>query len=121
MYTVHIFNNITLIMLYTILLFSVLHFSYGGILLTFHVVGFSLVGFCPAGFFPVFCIMLDSRFSACTVFPGRYLVGTLSGLTFTSNPCPEKQQSTENTNSNCIGLSMVYVCAICLPRVTLIG
>ena len=55
--TVHIFNNITLIMLCNILLFSFLHFSYGGILSTFHVVGFCLVGFCPWGFCPVFFIL----------------------------------------------------------------
>ena len=33
----------------------------------------------------------------------------------------KKQQSTENTNSNCIGLAIVYACVICLPMVTPIG
>ena len=36
---------------------------------------------------------LGSGLSACTLFSGRYSVGTLSGLSFTFNPFPEKNSS----------------------------
>ena len=46
---------------------------------------------------------LGKGLSACTFFSGRYSVGTLSGLSFTLNPFPEKKPSrgpidTENTH-----------------------
>ena len=43
---------------------------------------------------------LGKGLSACTLFSGRYSVGTLSGLSFTLNPFPDKknQQYTENTH-----------------------
>ena len=48
---VYIFNIIMLRNWYNVLLFSFLHFSYCGIMSTFHMVGFCPVGFCP-GFIP---------------------------------------------------------------------
>ena len=43
------------------ILWDFLHFSYCGILSTFHIVGFYPVGFCPVGFCPGFhpCTVVD--------------------------------------------------------------